>query len=61
MVKQYGNWCKTKGTLEDMPKGLVDEIIDMMYEQATEELAADGIVIAKHTVEWHVTRWMMTM
>jgi len=37
-----------------MPKGLVDEIIDMMYEQATEELAADGIVIAKHTVEWHV-------
>lgn len=50
--KEYGNWTRTDGKLEEFTENEIDEFKQLIYESATESLQEIGINLADHKVEW---------
>ncbi|MMZ59388.1 hypothetical protein D1872_214200 [compost metagenome] len=55
--KQYGDWAKTIGRLEDFTDSELGEMKELMYIAATEDLKSIGVDINDQEIKWVVKQF----
>lgn len=52
--REYGNWTRVDGELEEIPDIVIEEVKAQLYENATQTLEDIGVDIGNQEIEWIV-------